>query len=161
MCDYSLHTEPNRLARAGETLIVHRFRTGAKGLASPCELGRITPPQPLRRPGEPWWSWSVVKRWLARLGAPGPVATAVCIPPGARLILPNVPQAMREEYRIAPGEPVAFAQLSAEAYTYRDALCFESGRTVSLQDLPDGLPLKVLSLGAAEPAPQTVESSLV
>jgi hypothetical protein len=35
MCDYSLHGIKNRLAEAGETLVVHRFHTGSKGLTSP------------------------------------------------------------------------------------------------------------------------------
>jgi len=36
MCDYSLACFPNRLAVEGEQLVVHRFQTGALGLASPC-----------------------------------------------------------------------------------------------------------------------------
>ncbi len=35
MCDYSLHGIRNRLAEEGETLVVHRFFTGSKGLTSP------------------------------------------------------------------------------------------------------------------------------
>jgi hypothetical protein len=35
MCDYSLAGVPNRLAVEGEELVVHRFPTGALGLASP------------------------------------------------------------------------------------------------------------------------------
>jgi hypothetical protein len=34
MCDYSLQGIRNRLAEQGETLVVHRFQTGSKGLAS-------------------------------------------------------------------------------------------------------------------------------
>ena len=33
MCDYSLAGLPNRLAVEGEQLVVHRFQTGAMGLA--------------------------------------------------------------------------------------------------------------------------------
>jgi hypothetical protein len=35
MCDYSLQGIRNRLAEEGETLVVHRFYTGSKGLTSP------------------------------------------------------------------------------------------------------------------------------
>jgi hypothetical protein len=35
MCDYSLAGIPNRLAAEGEQLMVFRFPTGARGLASP------------------------------------------------------------------------------------------------------------------------------
>jgi hypothetical protein len=38
MCDYSLCGIPNRLAIEGEELVVHRFRTGSLGLASPADL---------------------------------------------------------------------------------------------------------------------------
>ena len=38
MCEYSLMSFPNRLAHAGEDLIVHRFSSGSMGLASPYDL---------------------------------------------------------------------------------------------------------------------------
>jgi len=38
MCDYSLQGLPNRLAIEGEELVVHRFTTGAIGLAARKEL---------------------------------------------------------------------------------------------------------------------------
>jgi hypothetical protein len=63
MCDYSLAGMPNRLAVAGEQLVIHRFSTGAQGLTSP------------KFPG----SWSSRE------------TPAVCIPPGARLRLRNIP----------------------------------------------------------------------
>ena len=45
MCDYSLHGIKNRLAREGETLNVHRFNTGSKGLTSPEYLERSASPR--------------------------------------------------------------------------------------------------------------------
>ena len=41
MCDYSLHTYPNRLAADGENLVVHRFGAGSLGLASPADLTAV------------------------------------------------------------------------------------------------------------------------
>ena len=38
MCDYSLMSIPSRLALEGEKLMVHRFSTGAMGLASSADL---------------------------------------------------------------------------------------------------------------------------
>ena len=38
MCDYSLCGLPTRLAVEGEELVVHRFRSGSMGLASPADL---------------------------------------------------------------------------------------------------------------------------
>ena len=47
MCDYSLHGIKNRLADEGETLVVHRFYTGSKGLTSPEYLKPIEKPKGL------------------------------------------------------------------------------------------------------------------
>jgi hypothetical protein len=70
MCDYSLAGVPNRLAVEGEELVVHRFPTGALGLTSlHTSLARV------------WFS----KIWSAR------VPPAVCVPPGARLLLRDIP----------------------------------------------------------------------
>jgi len=35
MCDYSLHTVRNRLAKVGEKLVTHDFGTGTRGFAAP------------------------------------------------------------------------------------------------------------------------------
>ena len=61
MCDYSLHALPNRLAVEGEPLLLHRFPTGALGLASPSDLW--TPAEPPGQARTGWWSR--VKRWLS------------------------------------------------------------------------------------------------
>src|SRR5712691_10210136 len=84
MCDYSLAGVPNRLAVEGEQLVVHRFSTGSVGLASPCSS-------------------------LSSKETP-----AVCIPPGARLRLRDIPQAL--QLGLNATEEVTFVQLSAEAY---------------------------------------------
>ena len=73
MCDYSLVNVPNRLAEEGETLVVHVFPTGTKGLASPADL------EPAEKPHGAF-------RLLCGLGMSSDVC-AVCIPPGARLLL--------------------------------------------------------------------------
>jgi hypothetical protein len=57
MCDYSLMSIPNRLAREGDELVVHRFETGAIGLAAACDL-RSSPSEPA---GRPRTFWSAVK----------------------------------------------------------------------------------------------------
>jgi hypothetical protein len=68
MCDYSLAGIPNRLAVEGEELVVHRFPTNSMGLASPCA-------------SVSWWS--------------AKQNPAVCVPPGARLILHDVPERLQ------------------------------------------------------------------
>ena len=122
MCDYSLTGIPNRLAVEGEELVVHRFRTGSLGLASPC-------PSVSR-----WWS-----------GAP-----AVCVPPGARLMLLDVPKRLRHDLAVGPIEEVTFVQLSATPYQFRDAVRFNNGREIRLQELSEGMPVRVLKLSLPE-----------
>src|SRR5260370_2847211 len=112
MCDYALACVPTRLAVEGELLVVHRFPAGSVGLASPCSQPLSTCSQPLTK------------------GTP-----AVCIPPGARLRLRDIPEALQLRFGINATEEVTFLQLSAEAYQYRDALRFQNGRAILLQCL--------------------------
>ena len=120
MCDYSLAGVPNRLAVEGEQLVVHRFSTGSSGLAAPCS-------QPLSK------------------GVP-----AVCIPPGARLRLRDIPEALQQGLGLNATEEVTFVQLSAEAYQYRDAVRFQNGREILLQRLVCGQQVEVLSLASVD-----------
>ena len=118
MCDYSLAGISNRLAVEGEQLVVHRFSTGSLGLASPCSS-------------------------LLSKGTP-----AVCIPPGARLRLRDMPQDLQLRFGLNATEEVTFVQLSAEAYQYRDAVRFQNGREILLQRLGCGQQVEVLSLAS-------------
>ena len=118
MCDYSLAGLPNRLAIEGEQLVVYRFPAGTLGLASPCP------------------------------SLFGEEIPAVCIPPGARLRLRDIPRSLQLELDIDPLEEVTFVQLSAEAYEYRDAMRFRNDRDVLLQRLRCGQQVDVLSLAS-------------
>ena len=120
MCDYSLAGIPNRLAIEGEDLVVHRFPTGSIGLASPC---------------------GHVSRW-----AFGEQMPAVCVPPGAQLILLDVPERLRHDLGVGPVEEVSFVQLSATPFCYRDAVRFRNGREIRLQELSLGLRVRVLQV---------------
>jgi hypothetical protein len=124
MCYYSLGEITNRLAVEGEELVVHRFPTGSKGLASP---------------------YSPISRWWLAEQVP-----AVCVPPGARLVLQDVPQRTQQELGLQATEEVTFVQLSAEAFQHRDAVRFGNGRHISLQELPEGVRVRVLKLSLAE-----------
>ena len=159
MCDYSLHTFPNRLAVDGEELVVHRFGGASLGLASAAE---VAPPvsHPLPRcypagfgPGHGFKAWFKAQqpKWEAERRIP-----AVCIPPGATLILRDIPKSLQKELCVNDTEEVRFIQTSAEVNTYRDAVRFYNGRQVLLQALREGQRATVLSLGASElePAPE-------
>jgi len=151
MCDYSLAGVPNRLAIVGDELMTHRFQTGVIGMASVLDVlrnSRIQDTRP-RRGG----AWARFKEWLN-----GPVINenicAVCLAPGAVLQMTTIPEALRRQFALSSMEEVRFTQLSAEAYQYRDAIRFRSGRHLILQFLPEGVRFKVLC-DIAEPQLQT------
>ena len=75
MCDYSLTAFRSRLAVEGEELVVYRFPTGALGLASPCDVESCR---------------KAFRGWDDCLD-PREIPCAVCIPPGARLLLSEIP----------------------------------------------------------------------
>ncbi|HEX5081775.1 MAG TPA: hypothetical protein VFY40_07010, partial [Blastocatellia bacterium] len=49
---------------------------------------------------------------------------AVCIPPGARLSLQDLPERLQREFDVGPNEEVTFTQLTAQPseLTYEDAM---------------------------------------
>jgi hypothetical protein len=140
MCDYSLMNVPNRLARAGEELVTHRFTTGSIGLASHLDLqANIDQPVPLK-----WTLWSSIRVFL-NPPALKPVP-AICIPPGARLVLSDIPEQLQRETGVGPVEEVTFTQISAASHTYRDMVRFPNGRAILLQRLNEGQRVRVLAL---------------
>ncbi len=141
MCDYSLHGINNRLAVDGEQLVVHRFRTGSIGMAA--EPGTRSEPS---APKRPWY-------WL--FGRPQRVADcAVCIPPGAKLILRDIPVRIQRELGVGATEEVVFTQLTAETNTYLDAVRFRNGSELLLQRLDPGQHVQVVAVAPAETVAQ-------
>jgi hypothetical protein len=129
MCDYSLGGIPNRLAVEGEDLVVYQFPTGARGLASPA-----APPARL---------------WSARLSC-ARETPAVCVPPGARLLLRDIPAHLQHQFDVGGTEEVTFVQQSLTAFQYRDAVRFNNGREVLLQRFQCGQRVDVLSLSSGD-----------
>lgn len=150
MCDYSLAGMPNRLAVEGEELISHKFSTGSIGLTSPADLAVCA-----GTPADRKSLWERVKLFFDATRNEHSLP-AVCVPPGASLILKAIPLSFQREWRVGETECVSFLQTSADANRFRDALRFQNGRTVLLQELREGMRLKVSSLGgdrAAEEQP--------
>ena len=147
MCDYSLGGLPNRLAVEGEELVVHRFRTGSMGLASKGDLCPVRPVE-VSPPGL-WRRMMSLFAERPRLAACPP---AVCVPPGARLILKKIPEDLRNRWCTGEDEEVQFMQCSADVNRYRDSIRFKNGRYVLLQELRAGMPVQVVSLGGDEAA---------
>jgi hypothetical protein len=135
---------PNRLARQNEDLVAHRFPTGSLGLASPADLKRLagSPPTAHKSP------WCALKEFF-NPPKTDPVP-AVCIPPGARLRLQDIPVRLQSEWGVGPVAEVTFTQVSAAVNSYRDAVRFANGREVRLQELRDGQRVRVLDLSMAE-----------
>jgi hypothetical protein len=147
MCDYSLHAIPNRLAVDGEQLVTHRFPTFSIGLASPADLQKVVRAQQGKPEGS-WWSR--LKDWFSQPPFRNEEVPAVCIPPGARLMVRDIPEDIQQEFSVGPVEEVVFRELTPNAYRYRDGIRFRNGREVLLQHLREGLQVDVLSLALAE-----------
>lgn len=156
MCDYSLHTYPNRLASDGEELVVHRFGAGSLGLASPADLAPVISACNTAQ-GSLWsrakaWFLGCNPKWEAEKRVP-----AVCIPPGARLMLCDIPKSLQRELGVGEVEEVQFVETTAEVNTYRDAVRFKNSRQALLQQLREGQRVQVLSLGVEEFLPAETE----
>ena len=153
MCDYSLHVYPNRLANDGEELVVHRFGGASLGLASPCDLRPVVNAGSCDAAAKKPWSWAAIKEWLRAnrpQWQPDQRTPAVCVPPGARLVLKDIPRSLQRELGVEEVEEVKFVEISAEVNTYRDAVRFKNGRQLLLQALREGQRVTVLSLSPAE-----------
>ena len=159
MCDYSLMSFPNRLAIEGEELAVQRFPSGAKGLVSLSDLRRADIAVPLRRRS--------LRSFFSEIGpllreiftAPDKSRSvlAVCVPPGARLLLRDIPERLQSQVCVRPIEQVTFTQINSDAFSYRDAVQFRNGIEIILQQLQEGQRVRVLNLSSADTASPDLE----
>lgn len=139
MCDYSLMALKNRLAVDGEELVVHKFEACSVGLASAAELHALQKEQPSKETGI-----------LARIRSfltpcEDHQCTAICIPPGARLVVRDIPAKLQREIGLhTTEEEVVFTEISAVGF--RDAFRFRNGVELLLQRLKEGQRVKVLSV---------------
>ena len=124
MCDYSLAHYSNRLAVMGEHLVIHQFTNQTLGLAP-------------------------VRRSLKQILFP-PAVPAICVPPGARLLLCDIPRHLQQLLNVDAVEEVTFVQKSAESFVYRDAVRFANGQEVLIQCFRRGQRVDVLSLCGVE-----------
>jgi hypothetical protein len=147
MCDYSLYTVKNRLACESDDLVLHRFDTGSLGFCATAEFQQEMKKSSLAR------GWSSFMRWVFPRRQCG--LTAVCIPPGARLLVSEVPVAAKAWWGELEMKTIDFTQLSARSYAYRDAVRMPGGREVLLQLLPEGLRVTVMAMAPNE---ETIES---
>jgi hypothetical protein len=134
---------PNRLAREGEELVTYRFPTGSLGLASP---GEVQQAQCARTPERRGFWRAIRDFWNPPVAS---AVCAVCIPPGAKLNLSDIPVRLQQELGVTACESVTFTQMTAAANAYRDAVRFANGREVRLQELREGQRVRVLDLSGS------------
>jgi hypothetical protein len=92
-------------------------------------------------------------------GPPEPEKVAVCIPPGARLLLGDIPEDVQKSFGVGGSEEVTFTQLTATPNRYRDAVRFKNGREILLQRLNQGQRVRVLQLSLVEEPVQLVSKT--
>jgi hypothetical protein len=133
-------------------LIVHKFRGGSKGLASPAELEVLTKIAPAPQGTgliRSLFHW-VKERRRVRSAEPERDLPAVCIPPGAKLYLEGITPTMCEAFGFGEAEEVTFTELTMEPFRYRDAFRFKNGAEILVQRFPEGMLVEVLALALAE-----------
>jgi hypothetical protein len=123
----------------GERLVIHQFRTGTVGLAAEADL------RPQEMPDRGFWRTT--------LGVAGPTQRqecAVCIPPGAKLLLRDIPERIQVQLGVNTEEEVIFTQLTGDTNAYRDAVRFGNGSELLLQRLQPGQRVDVLDLSIVQ-----------
>jgi hypothetical protein len=156
MCDYSLMALPNRLAVCGDELVVHKFELGTLGLASAADVLRH---QKEREDASPNLTlFEKLKKWF--FPPVPPQCTAVCIPPGARLLLRDVPEKMQQVFCLyGPVQEVTFTQIGTAGF--RDAVRFANGTEVLLQRLVEGQRIRVIALSPDEAVTYSPNSAVL
>jgi hypothetical protein len=71
---------------------------------------------------------------------------AICVPPGARLILKDISAEMQRDLGLCPEECGKFTKTSAETHRGRHAIVLANGCVIPLQRLCEGQRVEVLSL---------------
>ena len=152
MCDYSLMSFPNRLAAEGEELLVHRFSSGAKGLAAISDLQRASVARSMRRKSLRSLLSGIGSLLTEIVGAAdnSKSVPAVCIPPGTHLLLRDIPERLQIEVGVRGVEEVTFTQITSDAFSYRDAVHFRNGCEITLQKLQEGQRVRILNLSPAD-----------
>lgn len=145
MCDYSLVAVSNRLAASGEELVVRRFSTGAVGLASPVDVREQR--MSLQKLG----FLEKFRRFFEVPFVPEKVdegVPAICLPPGARLLVRDFPAKLQRQCGCEEVEEVSFTQTSLNPASFRDAIRFDNGKQLLLQRLKRGQRVRVLALSS-------------
>jgi len=142
---------PNRVAVSGDDLVVHRFQTGSVGLASASDLRKGQG----RRKVQSHGFWPRLSEFFNPPDIQSP--PAICIPPGARLLVQDIPSKLQHEGGFQEVEEAVFIQVTAQVNTFRDAVRFHNGVELLLQRLDEGQRIRVLELSTAEKTAAALE----
>ena len=124
--------------------MTHRFPTGSLGMASPVDVhAAITPRQRGRQT-----IWQKIRAFFDPTVAPA--VCAVCLPPGAKLLICDIPPRLQAQWGVQEREEGVFTQTSAAVNTYRDAVRFSGGCEVRLQEFREGMRVRVMDLSGTE-----------
>ncbi len=121
-----------------------------------CDFSVVAPNRRDYRPGEELVI-TQFGRYTRGTASPGDLTTAVCLRSGACLKILELPKEIQKSLELPKGELSAiFMQLPNRQNVHRDALMFENGRTILINNLPIGLTMTVYKgrediLGAATP----------
>ena len=91
------------------------------------------------------------------LASPSDLMTAVCIPPGARLFLRDIPEPLKIQFGLRSEEKAIFEQSTLDAHAHRDAVRFVNGNLMSLQRLQEGQRVDIISLTSMSPSKSVQE----
>lgn len=141
MPDHSLRSIPTRLAEEDDDLVCYRFRCTTIAFARMADIQAEANPTPGPRPS----FWSELKEVFFS-PSPPPVPV-VRVPPGARLLLMDIPEDLRESLGVGRVEEVSLTQVNEEN-TPRDAVRFSNGCEFLVRSLHAGQRVRVLSLSS-------------
>ena len=94
-------------------------------MATPSDIAAANRPKRQVECRRSWWS-ALVQRLDPQMELDQ--VPAVCIPPGAHLLMNHIPEVLRRKFELQAVEDVVFVQLSAEAYHYRDGIQFRNDK---------------------------------
>jgi hypothetical protein len=97
-----------------------------------------------------WWTVRSLFECSSYPPADQPSVCAICVPPGARLILKDISPLMQRDLGLGPEEGGKFIETSIDVLRHRDAIQLTNGRVIPLQLLCEGQRIKVLSLVPVE-----------
>ena len=141
MCDYSLMAFPNRLANCGEELVVHRFQSGSVGLAAASALCKNNESSGSELLG----FWARFVKWFTPPAAQN--CTAVCVPPGARLLVYDFAESEQQRMGLSGSvQEAVFTEIGTTGY--RDAIRLANGAELLLQKMKQGQRVRVMWLSS-------------